>query len=135
VLCTWSEPFDSAGRFLEAFAQARFRTPSPRRRPGSSIKGLDSGFRRNDGSSYGIGGRRLNSTTLPPMGANSKARCSARGSLPRRIDEIRQAEIYGMRPEHTGRQAATKYSSEAIKASIDRDAQLLSLLDPFLGTF
>jgi len=52
VLCMWSESFGSAGRFLEAFAQARCRTPSPRRKPGSSIKGLDSGLRRNDGNSY-----------------------------------------------------------------------------------
>ena len=53
--------------------------------------------------------------------------------LAKRIDEIRKAEIYGLRPKRTWRQAATKYLKEATKASIDRDAQLLRLLDPFIG--
>ena len=41
--------------------------------------------------------------------------------------------IFGVRPKGRLRQAATKYLKEATKASIDRDAQLLSLLDPFIG--
>ena len=31
------------------------------------------------------------------------------------------------------RQAATKYLDEATKASIGRDAELLTVLDPFIG--
>jgi integrase len=53
--------------------------------------------------------------------------------LARRIDEIRQAEIYGVRPKRSFRQAATKYLKEATKASIGRDADLLKVLDPFIG--
>src|SRR5271157_379379 len=53
--------------------------------------------------------------------------------LARRIDEIRQAGIFGVRPKRRFRQAATKYLKEATKSSLDRDAQLLTLLDPFIG--
>ncbi len=53
--------------------------------------------------------------------------------LARRIEQIRQADIFGVRPRRSFRHAATKYLKEATKASIDRDAQLLSLLDPFIG--
>jgi integrase len=53
--------------------------------------------------------------------------------LARRIDEIRQADIFGVRPKRTWRQAATRHLREATKVSIDRDAQLLGLLDPFIG--
>ena len=53
--------------------------------------------------------------------------------LARRIEQIRQAEVFGVRPKRTWRQAATKHLTEATKASIDRDAELLKLLDPFIG--
>jgi hypothetical protein len=53
--------------------------------------------------------------------------------LARRMEQIRQAEVYGVRPQRTFRQAATKYLGEATKASLDRDAQLLRGLDSFIG--
>ena len=53
--------------------------------------------------------------------------------LARRMEEIRQAEVYGVRPTRTFRQAAIKYLNEATKASIDRDAELLEVLNPFIG--
>ncbi len=49
------------------------------------------------------------------------------------MEQIRQAEVYGVRPTRTFRQAATKYLNEATKASIDRDAELLEVLNPFIG--
>ncbi len=53
--------------------------------------------------------------------------------LARRIEEIRQASIYGVQPQRIFREAATKYLNEATKASIGRDAGLLKLLDSFIG--
>lgn len=50
-----------------------------------------------------------------------------------RIEEIRQATIYGVRPKRTFRQAATKYLNESRKVSIDQDALHLKILDPFIG--
>ncbi len=51
-----------------------------------------------------------------------------------RITEIKEAEIYGVRPRRTFRQAATKYLQDEIdKKSIGRDAQALKLLDPYIG--
>jgi len=51
----------------------------------------------------------------------------------RRMEQLRQAEVYGGRPKRTFRQAATKYLNEATKASIRRGAELLAILDPFVG--
>jgi len=53
--------------------------------------------------------------------------------LAHRMEEIRKAEVYGVRPRRTFRKAATKYLAEATKASIDRDVRLLKVLDPFIG--
>ena len=57
--------------------------------------------------------------------------------LARRIEEIRQARVYGVRPERTFRQAATKYLEDATESgelrSLDRNAQALRLVDPFIG--
>jgi integrase len=53
--------------------------------------------------------------------------------LARRMEQLRQAEVYGVRPKRTFRQAATKHLTEAAKASLERDASLLKLLDPFIG--
>ena len=53
--------------------------------------------------------------------------------LARRIEEIRQAKIYGVRPKRTFRQAATKYLLEASKASSKDDAAQLKLLDKYIG--
>ena len=54
--------------------------------------------------------------------------------LARRIEEIRQAAIYGTRPRRKFREAATRYLTEfAWKRSIERDARALKDLDPFVG--
>lgn len=53
--------------------------------------------------------------------------------LARRIDETRQAAVYGVRPTRTFRQTATKHLTESEKDSIERNAQDLKLLDPFIG--
>ncbi len=49
------------------------------------------------------------------------------------MEQIRQAEIYGVRPKRSFRQAATKYLKEAQKATLWIDALQLKLLDPFVG--
>jgi integrase len=54
--------------------------------------------------------------------------------LARRLEEIRQATIYGTRRRRKFREAATRYLNEfAGKRSIDRDARALKDLDPFIG--
>ncbi len=55
--------------------------------------------------------------------------------LARRLEEARQAAVYGVRPKRSFRQAATKYLCEPDKnkSGLARDAQDLKLLDPFLG--
>jgi hypothetical protein len=53
--------------------------------------------------------------------------------LARRMEQIRQAEVYGVRPSRTFRQAAAKYLKEETKASLKRDAGLLRILDPHIG--
>lgn len=51
-----------------------------------------------------------------------------------RLEQIRKELVYGIKPDHTFRQAATKYLLEnEHKRSIDRDAQSLRILDPFIG--
>ncbi len=49
--------------------------------------------------------------------------------LARRIEEARQATVYGVRPRRTFRMAATKYLSETRKRSLARDAQDLRSVD------
>jgi len=49
------------------------------------------------------------------------------------MEQIRQAEIYGVRPKRTFREAATKYLNEAEKASLNKDAWCLKRIDPFIG--
>jgi len=54
--------------------------------------------------------------------------------LVRRLEEIRQASVYGVRPDRTFRLAATKYLQENLhKASIVTDGHLLQSLDVFIG--
>lgn len=58
----------------------------------------------------------------------------AQSYLVRRLDQIRQADIYGVRPDRTFRVAATRYLKEFdSKRAIGRDAQDLKLLDPWIG--
>ena len=54
--------------------------------------------------------------------------------LARRIDEIRAAFTFGVRPDRTFRAAATKFLNEnGHKRSIKDDAWHLRVLDPFIG--
>jgi integrase len=53
--------------------------------------------------------------------------------LIKKLEDLRQAAIYGVRPSRTFRQAATKYLEEETKQSLARDGQDLKLLDPFIG--
>ena len=53
--------------------------------------------------------------------------------LARRLEETRQAEVYGVRPDRTFRQAATKHLNESFKSSIKDDASWLKKLDSFIG--
>ena len=50
-----------------------------------------------------------------------------------RIEEIRQAALYGVRPKRTFREAAIRYLREEKKASLKRDVELLKILEPFIG--
>jgi len=55
--------------------------------------------------------------------------------LARRIEAIRKAKIYGERPRHLFRDAATKYLNENLQlASIKDYAQVLKKLDPYIGS-
>jgi hypothetical protein len=59
----------------------------------------------------------------------------AEGHLNRRLEQIRQASVYGVRPKRKWREAATRY---LLEEAIDKDAGTddiyrLKLLDPFLG--
>jgi len=49
------------------------------------------------------------------------------------LEQLRQAEIYGVRPKRTFRQAAIKYLSEATKKTLDKDAWSLKRIEPFIG--
>jgi integrase len=54
--------------------------------------------------------------------------------LARRIEEIRQAKIFGIRPVRTFREAATRFLEENMSlASIDDYAMHLKQLDPYIG--
>ncbi len=53
--------------------------------------------------------------------------------LARCIEEVRQATVYGVRPQRAFRMAATKYLSETRKRSLDRDARDLQSVDPWIG--
>ena len=54
--------------------------------------------------------------------------------LAKRMEEIRTAQLYGVRPDRTFRMAATKYLTEnQHKRTIGDDAGRLEQLDPFIG--
>ena len=53
----------------------------------------------------------------------------------KRVEEIRHAEIYGIRPKRTFLEAATKYLNEnQHKATIETDSMHLESLRPFIGS-
>lgn len=61
-------------------------------------------------------------------------RLEAEKVLARTIEEIRQAQVYGVRPRRTWRDAAIKYLNDhQHKRSISRDAQDLASVDPWIG--
>jgi len=49
------------------------------------------------------------------------------------MEEIRQAEVYGVRPRRTFREAATRFLNEARKRSLGTDAKQPKMLDPYIG--
>lgn len=53
--------------------------------------------------------------------------------LIRRLEEIRQAEVYGIRPKRTFMEAATEYLNTKEKASLADDAWNLERIMPFIG--
>ena len=53
--------------------------------------------------------------------------------LMRKLVAIREQQVFGIRPQRSFRQAATKFLSETTKRSIGRDAECLKNLDPFIG--
>ena len=57
----------------------------------------------------------------------------AEAYLARKIEEIRQASVYGVRPERLFREAATKYLGESKIRSLGRDAQSLMEIDSYIG--
>jgi len=61
----------------------------------------------------------------------------AEAYLVNRIDKIRQAEIYGVRPERSFRQAATYYLKQELKEgnlrSLNRISQSIKVVEPFIG--
>ncbi|MES2998977.1 MAG: site-specific integrase [Pseudomonadota bacterium] len=75
-----------------------------------------------------VNGRRISEST----GSGSLE--EAERYLVRRLEQIRQASIYGVRPKRTFREAATKYLLEnSYKASIKEDVRWLTFLDPLIG--
>jgi integrase len=58
----------------------------------------------------------------------------AQEHLAKRIDEIRCAKVYGLRPDRTFRAAATRFLAEnQQKRTFREDVRLLKWLDPFIG--
>lgn len=53
--------------------------------------------------------------------------------LTHRTEEIRNSEVYGIRPKRTFREAAAKYLNESSKKSLDKDAWCIERIDPFIG--
>jgi len=66
-------------------------------------------------------------------GANSLE--EAEKYLARRIEQVRQTKVYGIRPERTFREAATRYLKENLhQASIENSALHIRQLDSFIGS-
>lgn len=53
--------------------------------------------------------------------------------LAHRMEQIRNSEVYGVRPKRTFREAATRYLNEETKVSVCEDARELKHLDPYIG--
>lgn len=75
-----------------------------------------------------VNGRRISEST----GSGSLE--EAERYLVRRLEQIRQATVYGVRPKRLFREAATKYILEnQHKASIKEDVRWLAFFDPLIG--
>ncbi|MGH8605284.1 MAG: site-specific integrase, partial [Gammaproteobacteria bacterium] len=74
-----------------------------------------------------IRGRRLCEST------GTRELKEAEACLAKRIEELRQTTVYGVRPRRTFRAAATKYLNETRKRSLGRDAQDLRAVDAWIG--
>lgn len=75
-----------------------------------------------------VNGRRISEST----GSGSLE--EAERYLVRRLEQIRQASVYGIRPKRTFREAAIRYLSEnQHKASIKEASYLIQHLDKFIG--
>lgn len=55
--------------------------------------------------------------------------------LAHKVDQLRQARVYGVRPKRSFTAAATKYLNESWKSSIKRDAQAIEQIKPFIGDY
>lgn len=67
-------------------------------------------------------------------GTGAESLVEAERYLSSRIQQVREAVLYGVRPKRTFRQAATKYLSEnQHKRSISDDALHIKLLDEYIG--
>jgi len=51
-----------------------------------------------------------------------------------RLEEVRQAQIYGVRLKRSFREAALKYVAEATISSLRNDIDQIKLLDPYIGS-
>ncbi len=92
------------------------RTPGLQKRSG--VWHIDKKFR---------GGRICESTGTSDI-------LQAKEYLAKRVTEMREVRIFGVRQERTFRVAATKYLEEnQHKRSLERDARALAILDPFVG--
>ncbi len=75
-----------------------------------------------------VNGRRISEST----GSGSLE--EAERYLVHRLEQIRQASVYGVRPKRIFREAATKYLIEnKHKSSIKEDARWITFLDPLVG--
>ena len=87
---------------------------------------------RNRGGIWHIEKRILGQTIHESTGTSDLE--AAELILARRIEEVRQAKIFGVRPKRSFREASTKFLEENMQlASIGDYAMHLKQLDPFIG--
>jgi integrase len=87
---------------------------------------------RNRGGIWHIEKQVLGQTIHESTGTSSLE--AAELILARRIEEVRQAKVFGIRPKRTFRDAATKFLEENVQlASIGDYATHLKQLDPYIG--
>lgn len=98
-------------------------------RPGRSVTGGLTWDKRKHRALSNVTGSGT-STNSTGDGAFAKAQ----EHLTRKLEEARQAAVFGVRPARTFREAATKYLNENLhKRSVRDDALHLKQLDPYIG--